>query len=254
MNYQAHAVRVIELGSPPKHRRRSSAASAHSASGPSTPNTPTTYTAVPTRKIVIVGDGAAGKTSLLQAFARNAPTSPDYIPTVFDSYTVAVQVDGGAALEVTLWDTAGQEDYDRLRPLSYADADAVLIAYSVEHAASLRNVVDKWAPEIRHYLPGCPITLVGLKTDLRDDPAVINVANSKKQPVSTADGERTKQAIGAQEFVECSAKTGHNVNDVFLKAVKTMQGVKHRRSGSLLKRFRDAFSCFPPFAEPQVID
>lgn len=61
----------------------------------------------------------------------------------------------------------GQEEYDKLRPFSYANADVVLIAFSVDKPKSLENSQGKWIAEVLHYCPDVPIILVGLKTDLR---------------------------------------------------------------------------------------
>ena len=71
-----------------------------------------------------------------------------YVPTVFENYVADIQIDG-KHIELALWDTAGQEDYDRLRPLSYPDTNVLLICYSVDSPDSLENVPEKWVPGVR---------------------------------------------------------------------------------------------------------
>ena len=56
-------------------------------------------------------------------------------------------------MELALWDTAGQEDYDRLRPLSYPDTDVILLCFAINSRDSLENVSDKWKPEVDHFCP-----------------------------------------------------------------------------------------------------
>ena len=82
------------------------------------------------RKLVVVGDGFCGKTCLLIAFATGH-FEDTYTPTVFETDLVHMLIDG-KALELGLWDTAGQEDYDRLRPLSYTDTHVFLLTYSID--------------------------------------------------------------------------------------------------------------------------
>ena len=60
----------------------------------------------------------------------------------------------GRPISLGLWDTAGQDDYDRLRPLSYPDTDVFLICFSIVNPNSFANVADKWSPEISHHAPG----------------------------------------------------------------------------------------------------
>jgi len=72
-------------------------------------------------------------------------------------------------MELTLWDTAGQEDYDRLRPLSYPDTDVIIICYDISNPDSLTNIPEKWLPEVKHFCPNAPILLVGNKKDLRNE-------------------------------------------------------------------------------------
>ena len=87
-----------------------------------------------------------GKTCLLISYVNNGDFPTEYIPTVFDNYHVTVMVDG-QVYQMGLWDTAGQEDYDRLRPLSYPQTDVFIVCYSIISKASYSNVKNKWIPE-----------------------------------------------------------------------------------------------------------
>ncbi|CAG8750306.1 16893_t:CDS:2, partial [Acaulospora colombiana] len=88
---------------------------------------------------------------------------------VFDNYAVTVMI-GDDPYTLGLFDTAGQEDYDRLRPLSYPQTDVFLVCFSVTSPASFENVKEKWFPEVHHHCPGVPCLIVGTQIDLRDDP------------------------------------------------------------------------------------
>jgi cell division control protein 42 len=115
-----------------------------------------------------------------------------------------------------LFDTAGQEDYDRLRPLSYPQTDVFLVCFSVTSPASFENVREKWFPEVHHHCPGVPCLIVGTQTDLRDDGSVREkLAKQKMRPVMKEDGERMAKDLGAVKYVECSALTQYKLKDVF---------------------------------------
>ena len=120
-------------------------------------------------KLVIVGDDTVGKTCLCLSKATDEFPS-DYIPTVCDNWTCDMMVDG-KPVDLSLWDTACHEDYDRLRPLSYPQADIFLLAFAITNFASFHNVAEKWATEVRRHSPGTPTLLIGTKSDLREDPA-----------------------------------------------------------------------------------
>jgi len=171
------------------------------------------------RKLVIVGDGACGKTCLLIVFSKG--TFPEvYVPTVFENYVADVEVDG-KRVELALWDTAGQEDYDRLRPLSYPDSHVILICFAVDSPDSLDNVQEKWISEVNHFCPGLPIILVGCKKDLRfDQKTQQDLHKSGQKPVLPEQAAHISQKIGAVKYLECSAKTSEGVREVFEHATR----------------------------------
>ncbi|KAL7266310.1 GTPase Cdc42 [Rhizina undulata] len=167
---------------------------------------------------VVVGDGAVGKTCLLISYTTNKFPS-EYVPTVFDNYAVTVMI-GDEPYTLGLFDTAGQEDYDRLRPLSYPQTDVFLVCFSVNSPASFENVKEKWLPEVRHHCPGVPCLIVGTQVDLRDDAAVIEkLAKQRQAPITTKQGEQLAKDLNAVKYVECSALTQKGLKNVFDEAI-----------------------------------
>ncbi|KAF5319272.1 hypothetical protein D9619_008819 [Psilocybe cf. subviscida] len=184
------------------------------------------------RKLVVVGDGGCGKTCLLIVYAENRFPEA-YIPTVFENYVTLVQHES-KLIEVALWDTAGQEEYDRLRPLSYPESDVILIVFSVDFPTSLSNVLDKWYPEVSHFCPSTPLLLIGTKTDLRTDPTTLRMLSAQGQsPVTAEHGAAVAKDIGAG-YRECSAKNGTGVKEVFDVALR--ESMKGRWGRTITKR------------------
>ncbi len=173
-------------------------------------------------KCVVVGDGAVGKTSLLISYTTNQ-FPEDYVPTVFDNYSANVMVDN-EKVTINLWDTAGQEEYDRLRPLSYTQTDIFLICFSVVEPSSYANVKSKWIPEIRHHTPkDTLVLLVGTKADLRDDPHVLDeLEENGDTPVTSAAAERLASSLGCVGYRECSAASQQGVREIFDYAIKAV--------------------------------
>ncbi|XP_071735807.1 rac-like GTP-binding protein RAC2 isoform X2 [Rutidosis leptorrhynchoides] len=170
-------------------------------------------------KCVTIGDGAVGKTCMLISYTSNTfPT--DYVPTVFDNFSANVVV-GDRTVNLGLWDTAGQEDYNRLRPLSYRGADVFVLAFSLISKASYENIAKKWISELKNYAPTVPIVLVGTKLDLRDDKQYLK-DHPNTASITTSQGEELKKTIGASVYIECSSKTQQNVKAVFDAAIRVV--------------------------------
>src|SRR3989338_7457971 len=172
-------------------------------------------------KCVVVGDGAVGKTSLLISYTENR-FPVDYVPTVFDNFTTGVEVDG-KLINFALWDTAGQEEYSRLRALSYPETDVFLLCFSVVAPASFDNIKSKWYPEIYHHCPDAKTMLVGTKIDLREDKETLDNLKGEKLPTPEM-GHSLADAIGAVAYLECSALTQEGLKRVFEEAIRAVIG------------------------------
>jgi len=187
-----------------------------------------------TIKLVVIGDGAVGKTCLLISYANNR-FPEDYIPTVFDNYVVNLTA-GDRNIELGLWDTAGQEEYDRLRPLSYANANVFLICFSLVNPVSFENVSAKWYPEVMHFCPEVPQILVGTKLDARSDTGLLDKLKAQGQkPVTTEQGQELAKKIKAVKYMECSAKTSEGLKAVFDEAIKAVLFIKRKKKRCVLQ-------------------
>jgi Ras-related C3 botulinum toxin substrate 1 len=172
-------------------------------------------------KCVAVGDGAIGKTCLLVSYATNTfPT--EYIPTVFDNYNANVSYKN-EIYSLGLWDTAGQEDYDKLRPLSYPDTNCFLLCYSIVNPTSFRNVKTKWMTEIKEFSVEVPIILVGLKEDCRNDEEILKKLQERDQlPITKEQGENLAKEIDAFKFIEVSAKNQKGLKETFDSCIESV--------------------------------
>ncbi|KAH3846298.1 cell division control protein 42 homolog [Dreissena polymorpha] len=179
-------------------------------------------------KCVVVGDGAVGKTCMLMSYATNKfPT--EYVPTVFDNYAVTVTV-RGTSYQLGLIDTAGQEEYEGLRSLSYPGTHVFLLAYSVVMPDTMQNLEYKWIPEIRTNSPASAFLIVGTQTDLRDNEKIRQKLQKRKQkPVTPEEGARLAKRVNADCYVECSAFTQQGLKDVFDEAMLAVLEPKIKR-------------------------
>lgn len=183
------------------------------------------------RKLVLLGDGACGKTSLLNVFTRGYfPTV--YEPTVFENYVHDIFIDN-THVELSLWDTAGQEEFDRLRSLSYDDTHAIMLCFSVDSRDSLENVETKWVGEIAENCPGVKLVLVALKCDLRKkEDAEDDEQESEKPMINYDEGLKVAERIKALRYLECSAMKNRGVNEAFTEAARVALSVKTSKDKS----------------------
>jgi len=167
-------------------------------------------------KVMVVGNTSVGKTCLLLSYTQNAFPS-EYVPTVFDNYTANALVDG-QPVNLGLWDTAGSQEYDQLRPLSYPGTDVFVICFSIDDHETFNSVRSKWENEISMHAGGTPIILVGTKMDLRKP------GDSKF--VTHEEGISLARQMGAK-YMECSALTQEGLSDVFEDTVRTVLKAKN---------------------------
>ncbi|KAF7298113.1 Rho small monomeric GTPase [Mycena chlorophos] len=186
------------------------------------------------RKLVIVGDGMQlgfPHFSVCAQLSHQAPAerhhysahspSENFLATtnpvtVFDNYVAEIRLDD-KPVQLALWDTAGQEEYERLRPMSYSKSHVILIAFALDTPDSLEN----WIEEVRSICgPTIPVILVGCKADLRPSDSHPNTPDNPCPWVTREQGERTAQAIGARAYKECSALKIEGVDEVFEAATR----------------------------------
>ena len=182
------------------------------------------------KKMVIVGDSSCGKTCLFYMFVTDR-FPVEYVPRVFDGgYVGSIKADD-KRVELAFWDTIGDEEYDRLRPVSYQFTDVILMCFSIDSPESLANVLKRWTPEVKHFCPDVPIILVGHKKDLRNDENVKReLSKLKQEPVKSEEGSLVCERIKAYAYLECSAKTREGVGDVFTTAARAALMTKERRN------------------------
>jgi len=174
-------------------------------------------------KCVVVGDGGVGKTSLLMSYTSNSfPT--DYVPTIFDNYNAPIMIED-KVYNLGLWDTAGQEEYDKMRTVSYPHTDVFVLCFSLVHPMSFENVKNRWFPELKEYCPESPILLVGTKQDLTTDEETLRtLAKQNMAPIPRDAAEDLIKELHLAGYLECSGLTQAGVKVVFDEASRLAVG------------------------------
>jgi len=152
-------------------------------------------------KVLVVGDGGVGKTSLTLRFTTGS-FRENYMPTLgVNFYSKTVDV-GGILVKLTVWDTGGQERFKPLLPNYFKGGQGSLVVFDVTDPESFKSV-EKWVEDVKRYCGDVPIIIVGNKIDL-----------SSKRKISCEDAKELADRLKAPYF-ESSAKENIMVNDVF---------------------------------------
>jgi small GTP-binding protein len=156
-----------------------------------------------TFKLVIVGDAAVGKTSLITQFATRK-FRKEYIQTIGCQLNVAELNVGDVLIRLVIWDLAGQPRFQSVRTLYFVGSDAAVVVYDVSRRSTFENV-DGWLQALRKAVPDkIPMVLVANKVDL-----------ASQREVAAKDGEQSCLSHDFDAYLETSARTGENVGELF---------------------------------------
>ncbi|BBM99405.1 Ras-related protein Rab-21 [Marchantia polymorpha subsp. ruderalis] len=171
----------------------------------------------PTFKLVLLGDGRVGKTSMVLRYVNNI-FSDKQTATIQASYlTKRVNVDG-LTVTLAIWDTAGQERFHALGPIYYRDADAAVLVYDLMDKDSFARV-KSWVKELRKMAnKNIVLTIAGNKCDM-----------DRHRTVDLQDSERYAESIGAHHFLT-SAKSNTGIEEAFLDVAKRVLEVRKGES------------------------
>ena len=161
-------------------------------------------------KIIIVGDSGVGKSCLTQKALRNKFDESNKTTIGYEYSTLNIKIED-KIIKLQIWDTCGQEIYRSLISNFYHNSALAIIVYSITNKTSFENI-DSWYNELKNFSePNIDIILLGNKIDLE----------SQRQ-VSREEGENFKKKFNLKKFVECSAKNGFNVPNIFIEAAKIL--------------------------------
>ncbi len=153
-------------------------------------------------KILLAGDEAVGKTSLIRRLVKDE-FAQDYKPTLGFEITLHTLQIQNLLLSFIIWDIAGQTAFESVRRSYYKDSRGFLLVFNLANRVSLRNL-EYWTAEIKEICPNAPLVVLGNKADLPD------------QKVTGAEMKQISQKLGAVDAIFTSAKTGQGVKEAFL--------------------------------------
>ena len=174
-------------------------------------------------KVVFTGESSIRDEKICLLMVLNGKSHPEkYVPSLFENNTQEVIIEGNL-IKFHVWDTAGQDEYDRLRPLSYSGCNCVALSFKLTDRNSFFQIEEKWYKEVKKYCKDAALILVGLCLDERE--------SGNSNHVSDAEANQMVVDLNLSAFIACSAKTGEGVDKVFPAIAKAcLSRSKHKGS------------------------
>jgi GTPase SAR1 family protein len=208
-------------------------------------------------KIVAIGDASVGKTCMMYSYAHKGEFLSEHVPTLFNNFEANIEVEDGnekQTVNVSLWDTAGQEEFDEIRQKAYGNTgsptsstssasnttagdpvNVFLVCFAWNNPQSYTSVEMKWYKDIRRVAQEMNQAIAAQSGHKGDSyahqpmarPFSVILVGTKydlakegaRRQLSSSDAELLRRKIGADALVNCSSKSGEGIHDVFNRAL-----------------------------------